>query len=603
MKTGRKYAPSPFEALLYTEALSGIHNLLENYIGLSLFLISRDGRTWRVLYRHPGMTETPFSYYISFKGSRLRDLHIRRSIQTAIRTRKTQCVVWSGFKELFVPVVQKGRGVAVLWMGEFLLKALTRSDLNALWRDVSGQEPIGLNSEYHQYVNMVLARPVFEPPVEMGVRRLMELQAEAIAGERPPVRIHQEVESLRKGILSERLPHLNWLNDFMSWSRLQSWPWKGKLPGYLREEFRVERAFTTVISVTLRPSTSDTHDTIDSLVNEYQLACECFAFARTLSQTTSGVFNGSVVFLTSTNPQKNKNQAALEIREKAEKIQDFVQRKFRSHVAVGIGRPREMVRLHLSLQEALSAVNTALDKGLSIFSYPEREEQERTTRLSDLDQAARSMAFALSRQMPSRLESARNRYIHQALELSRLKPEAVRVHFYWTAMDLLEKTRRSASTQKRVLDERILPLLEALENSLTVREALDLFRQVLDSLVEIILRPREGERRIKIEMALRYIRENCDRPLRLPQVAEWAGYSASAFTRAFKAHVGRTFPEYLTRLRIEQARTLLRTGRASVTWIAQNCGFSSTAYFVKMFRELEGSTPARFRKAHADSGQ
>jgi AraC-like DNA-binding protein len=99
--------------------------------------------------------------------------------------------------------------------------------------------------------------------------------------------------------------------------------------------------------------------------------------------------------------------------------------------------------------------------------------------------------------------------------------------------------------------------------------------------------------------ALRRARDLIDReyaePLDLDAMAGEAGYSRSHFSRAFTAAYGETPRTYLTRRRIERAKTLLRTANLSVTEICFLVGFASLGSFSTRFRELVGRSPSEYR--------
>lgn len=100
--------------------------------------------------------------------------------------------------------------------------------------------------------------------------------------------------------------------------------------------------------------------------------------------------------------------------------------------------------------------------------------------------------------------------------------------------------------------------------------------------------------------ALRRARDLIDRdyaePLDLGAMAREAGYSRFHFARAFAAAYGETPRDYLTRRRIERAKTLLRTANLSVTEICFLVGFSSLGSFSARFRALVGQTPSAYRE-------
>lgn len=62
----------------------------------------------------------------------------------------------------------------------------------------------------------------------------------------------------------------------------------------------------------------------------------------------------------------------------------------------------------------------------------------------------------------------------------------------------------------------------------------------------------------------------------------------------FKAYCDMTFLEYLTLTRLEAAKELLLSGY-SVSYAAENCGFSSPSYFIKVFSRVMGMTPLKFQ--------
>ena len=101
--------------------------------------------------------------------------------------------------------------------------------------------------------------------------------------------------------------------------------------------------------------------------------------------------------------------------------------------------------------------------------------------------------------------------------------------------------------------------------------------------------------------AVRRARDLIDReyasPLDLDRMAREAGYSRFHFARAFAAAYGETPRAYLTRRRIERAKTLLRTANLSVTEICALVGFESLGSFSSRFRTIVGQSPTEYRAA------
>ena len=106
----------------------------------------------------------------------------------------------------------------------------------------------------------------------------------------------------------------------------------------------------------------------------------------------------------------------------------------------------------------------------------------------------------------------------------------------------------------------------------------------------------EGEYARRIDRVIDHLREHLDRPVRLEELAEVACFSKFHFHRIFTAVAGETVHACANRLRLEKAARFLRFSDRSLTAIALDCGFSSSATFSRAFRDAYGTTPSRFRK-------
>ena len=98
-----------------------------------------------------------------------------------------------------------------------------------------------------------------------------------------------------------------------------------------------------------------------------------------------------------------------------------------------------------------------------------------------------------------------------------------------------------------------------------------------------------------IDSAVAYIQQHFREDLRLQDVADHVFLNASYFSSLFKQATGSGFKEYLTDVRIEEARKQLVNSNTPIVDIALNCGFSSQSYFSKIFKARTGFSPNTFR--------
>src|ERR1700735_3300112 len=101
----------------------------------------------------------------------------------------------------------------------------------------------------------------------------------------------------------------------------------------------------------------------------------------------------------------------------------------------------------------------------------------------------------------------------------------------------------------------------------------------------------------RINRVIDYLRGNLDRQVKLKELARVACLSEFHFHRIFGAVSGETLNNFTNRLRLEKAARLLRYSSQSVTDIALDCGFSSSATFSRTFRSGYDTSPSQFRRS------
>lgn len=93
-----------------------------------------------------------------------------------------------------------------------------------------------------------------------------------------------------------------------------------------------------------------------------------------------------------------------------------------------------------------------------------------------------------------------------------------------------------------------------------------------------------------------YIREHLFEELTVDQIARSANVSRSECFKCFKRFSQKTPVEYINECRLTQGASLLACTKSSVTEIASMCGFSSSSYFCKLFKERYQLSPAQYRR-------
>jgi len=98
-----------------------------------------------------------------------------------------------------------------------------------------------------------------------------------------------------------------------------------------------------------------------------------------------------------------------------------------------------------------------------------------------------------------------------------------------------------------------------------------------------------------IRQAKAYIAGHHAGPIGLDELAKAMHVSTFYFCKMFKKATGLTFTDYLGRVRVEKAKNLLLNPHLRVSEIGYAVGFQSLTHFNRVFRELTGDSPTKFR--------
>jgi len=104
----------------------------------------------------------------------------------------------------------------------------------------------------------------------------------------------------------------------------------------------------------------------------------------------------------------------------------------------------------------------------------------------------------------------------------------------------------------------------------------------------------------EVSLAIKYIRENAVKGIRVNEVLATSKKSPSTLERRIKKALGRTIKAEITRVRISHAKLLLCETDLRVYQVATRTGFNEAKYFCDVFRKKEGLTAIEFRNKFRD---
>ena len=100
----------------------------------------------------------------------------------------------------------------------------------------------------------------------------------------------------------------------------------------------------------------------------------------------------------------------------------------------------------------------------------------------------------------------------------------------------------------------------------------------------------------KLEDIYRYVTEHYNTKITLDNLCFLFGTNKTTLCKSFKQEYGITVFNYINKLKINEAKMLLRENKLSVTEISEKLGFNSIHYFSRMFKMFEHQSPSEYVK-------
>lgn len=105
-----------------------------------------------------------------------------------------------------------------------------------------------------------------------------------------------------------------------------------------------------------------------------------------------------------------------------------------------------------------------------------------------------------------------------------------------------------------------------------------------------------GRHEARAKSILSYIHQHYAEPLTIEGIARHASVSRSECFRCFKRFTNKKPMEYVLEYRLAAAAKLLRETELSVAEVGAACGFATSSYFGKLFKQCYGQTPSQYRQ-------
>ena len=140
------------------------------------------------------------------------------------------------------------------------------------------------------------------------------------------------------------------------------------------------------------------------------------------------------------------------------------------------------------------------------------------------------------------------------------------------------------------------------ETGKTIEAAVAYCGKILKKAIALRDENARNQNRSVLKLAVDFIDHNyMDEEISLNKAAHVANVSANHFSALFSQNMGQTFTEYLTDLRMNKAKELLRCTAMRSSEIAGEVGYKDAHYFSYLFKKTQGMTPSEYRKMRGEA--
>lgn len=302
------------------------------------------------------------------------------------------------------------------------------------------------------------------------------------------------------------------------------------------------------------------------------------------------VVSDSVAVIVPAEMQQMTYEERILVIEKARGMINRLEERINARFRVGIGRVKRIRDLRTSYQEALQALNQSRGRvihndditrhGVYKEDFPAEVEEEMFRQLlkGDMNGMYREANHFFDWMQKHYPESVNNIRLKVLEFVLRAECDA----FHAGALDYGFEDRKdylSEVTDFKTLEE--------------------IRRWFLDKMAEVCLSIRNREEKQSesaVEKAMNYIQSNYSRDISLDDVSKEVNISPYYFSKLFKEESGENFIEYLTRIRMEKAKEMLKNPELSIKEIGAACGYADSNYFSRIFKKHMDMTPREYRE-------
>lgn len=274
-----------------------------------------------------------------------------------------------------------------------------------------------------------------------------------------------------------------------------------------------------------------------------------------------------------------------QILNKVEILQETLANELSVHLSIGISNLGKLINIETLYIQSKSALDYKLVTGfgkIHEYSLINLEAETKTTQYVEMKEQYRLLVkHGTSNELKTFVQNQLHQYNHHLANGTSIMTVVSDLHFI-----LINHLSESTSLKS-------IPSFEFLDGESS--------NDLILRFVEYVLLVSELQLSLDIDDNIdndlkRYIQNNYQQGLSLPQLADQFYLSESTISRKIKSIFDKSFSDVIHDLRIDQASRLLRETTHTVFDIATEVGYGDYRYFSTIFKKINGLTPSDYRR-------
>jgi hypothetical protein len=505
-----------------------------------------DGEFWYSIHSEPDLIRFEKQHVVESQ----RWAYNARKFAEVRRRKRTVCGVYSGYTDVFAPIVVQGAAVAILVVGPFATARPTAKHLLKRWRWLTGRPGDPAEPEFSSYFRTTLSTLVLEGKAASRFERLVGYLAELMAGAGRADEIANRATALRVELERSRFVDRAWDAARAMVDARYSRAEYSAASDYPRKMLGLSRAADQV-SVGLFLARVGDMDPVEEGIRRDAFQRAAVDLARAEGDVLSGrVGDHGVMFLFGAKASaERRKQKVLAFSDRA---LGLARRCFGLSLHFGVSLGSGARELPQTYQAALGAAEVALTQRQKLVIAAGL-----TVRPADSLRHLREQLCRTVKERPALLPVQFESYL-----------EAVAIHCHsrseraLLALDLcVERVAEALLASGGIDAKSVSAMSESLDRARDEpRDLAELFaayRTAVTDLANAAQNPTAARQDRSLRAALDHIHRHYDEPLRMHKVASLAGFAAPYFSQLFRSRQGTTFEKYVFKLRLERAKQLL----------------------------------------------